>query len=227
MATYEEKNGFQKFVETMKELTWKERIAHFWEYYKWVAIAVIAVIIAAVSVVISVQENSKPLLYGGVAVNVNVSEEASAYLVDGWMKHVQGDPKKDRVDFSEMLLNLEANTMSDLGMANAEKLLTMVESGDLDYLIMDAYALSYCGGNGIFAPLENALSAQTIAKFEGKLVTIETDDGSYYGAIDITDLPFVKANMTSNDKIYIAFPGNTGRESKNEAFLQYLMNWTA
>ena len=74
--------------------------------------------------------------------------------------------------------------------------------------------------------MEKALSEQTIAKFEGKIVTIETDDGSYYGAIDITDLPFVKANMTSNDKVYIAFPGNTGRESKNEAFLQYLMNWT-
>ena len=227
MAAYEEKSGFQNFLETMKRLTWKERFAHFWEYYKWVAVAVVLVIIAAVSVVISVKENSKPLLYGGVSINVGMSEEAGTYLVDGWMKHVQGDPKKDRVDFSEMLLNLEANTMSDLGMANAEKLLTMVESGDLDYLIMDAYALSYCGGNGIFAPLENALSAQTIAKFEGKLVTIETDDGSYYGAIDITDLPFVKAHMTTGDKVYIAFPGNTGRESKNEAFLQYLMNWTA
>ena len=227
METYEEKSGFQNFIETMKRLTWKERFEHFWEYYKWVAVAVILVIIAAVSVVISVRENTKPLLYGGVSINVGISEEGSAYLVDSWMEHMQGNPKKDRVDFSEMLLNLEANTMSDLGMANAEKLMTMVEGGDLDYLIMDAYALSYCGSNGMFVPLENALSQQTIAKFEGKIVTIETDDGSYFGAIDITDLPFVKAHMTSSDKVYIAFPGNTGRESKNEAFLQYLMDWTA
>ena len=226
METYEEKNGFQKFIETMKRLTWKERFAHFWEYYKWVAVALIAVIVAAVSVVISVKENSRTLLYGGVSVNVSVAEEANAYLSDDWMEQLQGNAKKDRVDFAEMLLNMEANTMSDIGMANAEKLLTMVEGGELDYLLMDAYALSYCGSNGIFAPLEKALSEQTIAKFEGKIVTIETDEGTYRGAIDISDLPFVKKYLTSKDKVYIAFPGNTGREAKNEAFLQYLMNWT-
>ena len=119
-----------------------------------------------------------------------------------------------------MSLNMEADTMTDIAMSSGEKLIAMITTCELDYMLMDEYALTYCENNGMLAPLNKFLSQEMIEKFEGKLVTIKDGDSEYVGAIDISDLPFVKKNLGSKDKVYIAFPGNTERTDRNEAFLQ-------
>ena len=56
--------------------------------------------------------------------------------------------------------------------------------------------------------------------------TYEDEDETYLVAIDISDVPFVKKHIVSPDKVYIAFPGNTGRTERNAAFVEYLLNWS-
>ena len=226
MATNEQVNGWKKFIETMKGLTWKERFQHFWEYYKWIAIAAVVVIAMTISIVSSVVQNSKEMLYSGVCINLSMSDEGNAYLTEGWFAQLGGNEKKQQIELVPMALNLEANALTDVESANNEKLIAMVTTGELDYMLMDASALTNAGKNGMFAPLDEFLSQEMIAKFEGKIVTLQVDGKNYLAAIDISDLPFVKKHMGSTNKVYIGFPGNTSRSERNEAFLQYLMDWT-
>ena len=226
MATNEQVNGWKKFIETMKGLTWKERFQHFWEYYKWIAIAAVVVIAMTISIVSSVVQNSKEMLYSGVCINLSMSDEGNAYLTEGWFAKLGGNEKKQQIELVPMALNLEANALTDVESANNEKLIAMVTTGELDYMLMDASALTNAGKNGMFAPLDEFLSQEMIAKFEGKIVTLQVDGKNYLAAIDISDLPFVKKHMGSTNKVYIGFPGNTSRSERNEAFLQYLMDWT-
>lgn len=226
MATYEKVNKLEELKGHLKDMTWKERLDYLWEYYKWVAIlAGIAVVIVA-SVISGIVRNSKNLLCGGIAVNVSVTEEGTAYLTDGWFAKLEGTEGKDKIELTPMYINLEAGAYSETATANVTKLISMISVGDVDYLLLDAYALQYCGSSGAFAPLENTLSQEMLAKFEGKIVTIQDEKSEYQAAIDISELPFVKKHITSKDKVYIAFPGNTERSAQNEAFLEYLMNWS-
>lgn len=226
MATYEKVSWFQRLKNNMKDMTFKEKIAHLWEYYKWFAIVGVLLIVATVSVVTSVIQNNKELVYGGAIVNLSVTEEGKTYLKEGWFEALESDSKKQKIELDELYIpNMEQATFMESAMANVSKITAMVSAGYIDYVLADAYAIHYLGSVGAFQPLENVLSQELIEKFEGKLVTYEDDEKSYLVAIDISELGFVKKNIISADKVYIAFPGNTGRTERNAEFLEYLMNW--
>lgn len=226
MATYEKVSKLEELKGHLKDMTWKERLDYLWEYYKWVAILAGIVVVIVASVISGIVQNSKTLLYSGITVNVSISEEGTTYLTDTLFAKLEGKEGKDKIELSPMYINLEAGAYTETATANVTKLISMISVGDVDYLLLDAYALQYCGNSGAFAPLENTLSQEMLAKFEGKIVTIQDEQSEYQAAIDISDLPFVKKHITSKDKVYIAFPGNTERSAQNEAFLEYLMNWS-
>lgn len=226
MATYEKVSWLQRLKNDMKDMTFGEKLGHLWDYYKWFAIVGVILIVAAVSVVISVIENSKELTYGGVIVNLSVTEEGRAYLKEGWFEALEGDPQKQKIELDEMYIpDAGQTTFAEASLANAQKITAMISAGYVDYVLADAYSIHYLGSAGSFSPLDTVLSQEQLAQFEGKLVTYEDEEQSYLVAIDISELPFVKAHLISADKVYIAFPGNTGRTQRNMEFLEYLMNW--
>lgn len=227
MATYEKVSWFQRLKNDMKDMTFKEKLAHLWEYYKWFAIVTVALIVATVSVVFSVIENSKELAYGGVIVNLSVTEEGKAYLKEDWFEQLGGDPKEQKLELDVVYLpNVDSAINTEAAMTNVTKLTTMITAGQVDYILADAYSVHYLCSGGSFSALDTVLPEEMIAQFEGKLVTYEDEDETYLVAIDISDVPFVKKHMVSPDKVYIAFPGNTGRTERNAAFVEYLLNWS-
>ena len=227
MATYEKVSWFQRLKNDMKDMTFKEKLAHLWEYYKWFAIVTVALIVATVSVVFSVIENSKELAYGGVIVNLSVTEEGKAYLKEDWFEQLGGDPKEQKLELDVVYLpNVDSAINTEAAMTNVTKLTTMITAGYVDYILADAYSVHYLCSGGSFSALDTVLPEEMIAQFEGKLVTYEDEDETYLVAIDISDVPFVKKHIVSPDKVYIAFPGNTGRTERNAAFVEYLLNWS-
>ena len=228
MATYEKVNKWDELKKTLKNLTWQERIEHLWEYYKWYAIGFVAAVAVIVSLICSWVENSKEVLYSGVTVNMSITEEGVAYLQDDLFQKLGGMEKTQRVDLMQhSLANLEEAKDTSYALSNAMKLASMITAREVDYVILDAYSLSYYSGNDSFSSLEELFTQEFLAQFEGKIVTYKSDDNNqeYPVAIDISDMPFVKKNMASVDKVYIAFPGNTGRNARNAEFLEYLLNW--
>lgn len=227
MATYEEISWFQRLKNDMKDMTFKEKIAHLWEYYKWVAIVAAVLIVATVSVVISVVQNSKDLVFGGAVVNLTVSDEGAAYMREGWFEKLGGDPKQQKTELDMLFVpNLDMPTTdAQAALGSVTKLTTMISGNQIDYVMADAYSIHYLCSGGSFSPLDQVLPAELLAKFEGKLVELEDNGEKSLIAIDISDLPFVKKHIISADKTYIAFPGNTPRTQETVAFLEYLMNW--
>ena len=226
MATYEKVSWLQRLKNDMKDMTFKEKVAHLWEYYKWFAIVGVLLIIATVSVIVSVIQNSRELVYGGAIVNLSVTEEGKTYLKEGWFEALEGDSKKQKIALDDIYIpDMENATFMESASANVSKITAMISAGYIDYVLADAYAIHYLGSAGSFQPLDIVLSQEQLAQFEGKLVTYEDEEQTYLVAIDISEIPFVKENIQSADKVYIAFPGNTGRTERNVAFLEYLLSW--
>ncbi len=232
MATYEKVSRFQRLKNDMKDLTFKEKLGHLWEYYKWIAITVVVLIVAAVSVVFSVIQNSKELVYGGVVVNVNITEEGSAYLKEGWFEAQNGNEKKQRIKLETLSISsLVTGTYNETSDVYLSKLSGMVSIGEVDYVLTDIDAVCRLSDKGIVSSLDTIFTQEQLAQYEDKLFTYKTETEEYWIAIDITDLPFVQKHISLNDdgqenRVCIAFPGNTGREEKNAAFLEYLRNWS-
>lgn len=227
MATYEKVSWYQRLKNNMKGMTFKEKLAHLWEYYWWVAVLTVVLIATTISVVNSVIENSKELVYGGMVASLDVTEEGQIYLKEGWFEQMGADPEEQKIELDIMYLpNMDTAINTESAMANATKITAMITAGYVDYVLADAYSVHYLCSGGAFSALDTILPEELLAQFEGKLVTYEDDEGSYLVAIDISELPFVKKHIISPDKVYIAFPGNTGRTQKNAAFLEYLMNWS-
>lgn len=232
MATYEKVSRFQRLKNDMKDLSFGEKIAHLWEYYKWFAIVGIALIAATVSVVFSIIENSKELVYGGKIVNLAISEEGERYLKEGWFEAQGGDAETQKIELETLLIpNLNDAAYNETSSATATKLVTTITMGEVDYVLADLDTIIYLCRDGSFSPLDDVFTAQQLQQFEGKMFTYESDTEQYWVAIDITDMPFVKKHISLSDgeqdnRVCIAFPGNTGREDKNAAFLEYLLNWS-
>ena len=227
MATYEKVSWYQRLKNDMKDMSFREKLAHLWDYYKWVAITAVVIIIAAVSVVVSVAQNSKELVFGGAAVNLTISEEGNAYLKEGWFEAMGCNPKTQKIELDMLFVaNLDMpNTDVQASLGGITKITTMISGSQIDYVMADAYSIHYLCSGGSFSALDKVLPAELIAKFEGKLVELEDNGEKCLIAIDISDLPFVKKHVISTDKTYIAFPGNTPRTQETIAFLEYLMNW--
>ncbi len=228
MATYEKVSWYQRLKNDMKDMTFQEKLAHLWEYYKWVAITAVILIVAAISVVVSVIENSKDLAFGGAVVNLTVSEEGNTYMKEGWFNQLGCDPKQQKIELDMLFVpNLDMpSTDTQSALANVTKLTTMISAGQVDYVMADAYSIHYLCSSGAFSPLEQVLPAELLAKFEGKLVELEDNGERCLIAIDISELPFVKKHIISADKTYIAFPGNTPRTQETIEFFEYLMAWS-
>lgn len=227
MATYEEVSWYERLKNDMKDMTFKEKIAHLWDYYKWVAIVAVVLIVATVSVVVSVTQNSKELAFGGAAVNLTISEDGMAYMKEDWFEAMGCDPKEQKIELDMLFVaNLDMPTTdAQAALTGITKITTMISGAQIDYVMADAYAIHYLCSGGSFSPLDAVLPAELLAKFEGKLVELEDNGEKCLIAIDISELPFVKKHIVSTDKTYIAFPGNTPRTEETVAFLEYLMNW--
>ena len=159
---------------------------------------------------------------------MSVTEDGASYMKDEWFQKLGGRETKQRVNLeNHYLMNLDTTHDTSYALSNAMKLGAMISAKEVDYVIMDAYSLSYYSSNDSFQSLEVLFTPEFLAQFKGKIVTYISDDDNieYPVAIDISDLPFVKKNIASNDKVYIAFPGNTGRNARNVEFMEYLMNW--
>ena len=145
MATYEEVSWFQRLKNDMKDMTFKEKIAHLWEYYKWFAIVAVALIVATVSVVISVVQNSKDLAFGGATVNLTVTDEGMAYMKEDWFNAMGCDPNQQKIELDMLFVpNLDMpSTDAQAALTSVTKITTMISGSQLDYVMADAYAIHY------------------------------------------------------------------------------------
>ena len=74
--------------------------------------------------------------------------------------------------------------------------------------------------------LDAVFSAEYLETIQERIVYIKNYEGAEVPfAIDLTDTAFAKACHLEKFGLYIAFPGNTGRNDQLDEFVDYLLNW--
>ena len=220
-----ERRDVWKAKEVMKDMTWPERIDYIWTYFSVPIIAVSVGLVVLISILVTVLAPRKQVLLTGVTMDVTLTQDGQRYLTDKLFATLGGtDADKETVDLVERYLgsredyeNYTAQVMAMVGLVAAQ---------ELDYALLDAAALEQFAPGGMFTDVSTLLTAQQLAQFEGKFYCIPDEEGaSVPVAIDISDLPFIKTCAPKEEKVYIAFPGNTSRTDKLDAFFDWLLAW--
>ena len=212
--------GYRKLRDVLKDMTWKQRWDHLIYYYGVLALVVIGLLIMAVSVTIDALSEKPEYLFEGMTVNVSWSDEVETAVTTELFDHLGGqDPKKQYVIANHFVLEEYSASM-------IESMYTRAATGEIDYIIVDKFAMDAMAPWGFFTELELILSKESMEKWHDYFVYAqdEFDERIYPIAIDISKTEFAKQCKYEGDHLYIGFTGNTGREMKPEEFMEYLFS---
>lgn len=209
--------GYRKFWSTMKDMTWKERICHFLYYYgKYAIIAAFLVYMFANLIYDAYKEKPENIL-AGTAINVHVSVDMERVLTEDAFSFVGGE------DTEKQEVTLVPNEISPTDLHMISALQTKFYAGDYDYALMDQTALEMLLSMQALPDLSLLLPEEKLAQWEGRFISVQTDEETYPVAIDITGTPLAAECTYEGDRIYLGFPVNVKTAEVVEPFFDYLM----
>lgn len=212
--------GYRKLRDVWKDLTWQQRWDHLIYYYGVAAMVGIFAIIMAISLIVDICSEKPTFLLEGMTINVTWSDEVETAVTTDLFEELGGtDPKKQYVVCNHFMLQEYSASM-------IENMYTRVYTGEIDYIIVDKYAMDAVAPWGFFTDLNLILSKEVFEQWKPYFVYAEDDmDGKIYPiAIDISKTEFAKECKYKGDHLYIGFVGNTDREMTPEKFMEYLFS---
>lgn len=146
----------------IKEMSFKEKLSYFWEYYRIPFFIVAAVIILA-SFLIHDIVTAKP--YGFYAIMINSSPSTQeTNLEKSFSTYADIDMSKyDCYIDTSTTLNLSSTNQYD--MASMQKIMAVIAAGDLDTMVADYNSFSHYAMNDTFTDLRKVLSKDQLAKY--------------------------------------------------------------
>lgn len=192
----DEKTAKDEFLK-IKSLPWREKFPYIWEYYKGWIIGVILFAAFAVSITLSVIENSKPVLISGMYVNNYLSGENEDLFANNFTEYLGQNTNDVHVNLSTNMI-LTPGSMDESTYTTVQKIMIQVAARDLDFIASDESVIHYyCAADDpdsiIYEDLRNVLPDDVYAAVEDKLLYSTDANGNRFpAAIDMTGTRFYK-----------------------------------
>lgn len=203
--------GWCRLLEDLKAMTWPERLEHLWNYYKeYLWIALFVMIFAGIIISGLVRKNTETLA-SGMLVNIAIEQQGFNYLSTDYLADLGGEEGKQKVELDYTnFSSMQDPTSYEDNYNKASVLLARVSGRMLDYIILDEFAVRFYAGEEVYLDLREIFSEEELAQLD---VFYAQEEGSEAVpvAIRITELPFVKDNITADGHIYFALSGSTPR----------------
>ena len=151
----------------LSTMTTKEKWAYFWDYYKIHVFVAVIVVVLIISFVRQYLEYKEPGFYA-VLLNAGTTEN-NVGLSDIWQEDFQEFAQIDPEEY-EVYIDTDMD-MSDDGMnaqyaiANRQRLIAMLQTGDISAIIADTENFESYARNGYFYDMETLLTAEELEKY--------------------------------------------------------------
>lgn len=207
-------DGWKKLKTDLKPMTWKQRIDHIWSYYKeWMFLGALGIVVLCAIVGSAINAN-REILSSGMLVNISIEQKGYDYLSTEYFEDIGGIDGKQIVE-------LEYAYFTDLDdAAKAEEnynatmvLVGLVSAKRLDFMILDQSGMEFYIPQEVYMDLSQFFTADEMEELKDKFVYAkeEEEETPIPVAVDISDLDYVKDNITTEGKIYFALSGSTQR----------------
>ena len=219
---------FRKEREAIKYAGFKEKVAYFWDYYKWYVIIPV-VVIAIISNLIYHKITDPEIILEGVFLNVYNSSSDSEYTISDL---IEAFKEEQNIDVSEYDVSFRTSysyvsetqseasdgtgiTMSSAASTNyttLQALQAQAGAGCLDFIAGPQDSMRELAYKGYFADLSEVLTEEQYALYEPYFLYMDMgaieeyqeayDNGDYNATISVPDT-MSPENMTKPIPVYI------------------------
>lgn len=163
----------------LKDMTLKGKISYIWDYYKYVIIVGLIVIIGIIFTARDIIDNNKPVRFYGVFINSNFAVDLSNTLEDDYVRCMGVDTDTEHVYFSYDI-NLMPDAFDTTSIAYQQKLVSLYTNGDLDIVTGPVDVMESAADCGGYSNLYDVLPAELIDELEEKGYELYTYHGRRY-----------------------------------------------
>lgn len=165
--------------EKIKQMSKWEQFKYFWYYNKGRVGVVIAVLILAIYLVVTIWNNkdSESIYVAMVNSYISVADQEAIMqeFVDTYHIDTTHAPAKINASFS-----MKENNYNTAALANSQILQAYMETGDFDVLIADKWVIDDYASQGMLADLEADLPPALFEKIKGDLVYYTYENGQKF-----------------------------------------------
>ncbi len=199
-------NSVPKLREQLQNMTFKQKVEHIWEYYKFPIIGTIVGIVMIVSLVTSIMGNEESFQI--TVINEEPSTIDEFTLADNLNNNFN--------DFNIIvdMINAEGS-FANISFEESQKLLVRAASGDIDLLMLDENVFKELLAQEAFAPLDQFLS---LDELEIKKQSLFYGKSNIIYGISTSDIPNLEQFSSLQDKVLCVF----GKVSDKEDVKQFL-----
>ncbi len=223
------KEKLKQLKQDLSGMSWKDRLDHLWTYYKFVlliAVLTVGIIAFIVNIIIT---QCTTLVAGGLALNVNLTDEGRTYLEEEFYEQVKAPSGLQTSELNSMQFSDPNDASANLQLLyNQSAVITaLVSSESLDYGLVDKIGLTHFGSQGFFADLRQFMTEEQLAQWEPYIVQSpkQANGTTCPMAIDISHLPFVKECIGGKEPVYFVIISNTPRPDIPLQLLDFLAAW--
>lgn len=231
--SFKDSNFYKELIQLrdeMKPMSWKQRVDHIWTYYKEYIGLIVLALFVSIGLITSMVSANKNAVVTGIMVNITMDQEAFNYLSVDYAEHLGiSDDEKVKLEYTSFY-DLETNPSEENYYASMI-VINEVAAKMLDYMIMDQLAMGFYAGQEVYMDLREFFTEEELAEFAEKDLLIycmeEEEQVRWPAAVKITDMDYIKNNVTNEGDIYFALAGSTEKTEEVRALWEYMKAWKA
>lgn len=220
-----------------KDMSFKGKLAYFWDYYKIHTLVAVCVIVFVISFVRQIG-TSKPYALYAVLMNAAVGTEntdTSVIWEEEFLEYAGIDPEAYQVSI-DTSITLSADGGSQYDMANRQKMAAMMHAGDIHAIVADTETFDSYAHVGYFYDLSELFSEEELAPYADLLyytdaAAYDEDTGSTLEEIEAYQKAFLAKVVDHSDPsgmkqpvpVGIRIPAS-GNRLADAGYYRYLQN---
>ena len=148
----------------------KEKLTYFRSYYLVPLLVVIAALVFIGTMIRDVIRGQGEILISGMFLNTSLTDEADAYLEQGFVEYLGRTGEKVHVNTAQYVLDFSGGMALSSPYQAQMAVVTQLAAGTLDFVLVDESAFEYLGSHGMIADPEKVLTPETLQKYRDRLV---------------------------------------------------------
>lgn len=152
-----------------KDMTFKEKLSYFWYYYKVHTFAAVLIIIFGTAFIHNIV-TAKDYNFYGIMLN---SSMLDGDAMEASFGEYAGLDMENYDCFIDTLSTLSYQSQNEYDMATFQKLVALVQSKELDVMVLDAQVFYNFSFNGMLSDLRDVMSEEELARYEGRIYYID------------------------------------------------------
>ncbi len=164
---------FRAEREAMKNASFKEKVAYFWDYNKWFVIGGV-ILVTVITMWIYNIVTKKDVLLNGILLNTYSSNGDMGQLLDGFCDTIDIDMKKQEINLNTSLFYDVTNTDS-YDYTALQTLSTWNAADQIDFITAELPTMTDLAYKGYFTNLREYLPQDVIAQYEPYFLYMDKD----------------------------------------------------